>query len=499
MDREFTIPVAPKKSTFTAMLRRLFLVEKLNNPFGITLLFLLSTALAFVVTTLGYKLGAVTIIGLFALPIVFAIVAYPVFGILVYFTFGYFIMWFLKLGVDFPLGTLMDGMEALFILSLFIHQKKRKDWSMFSGPISFMALLWIAYNCLEYINPVAASREAWMYTIRTVAIVMFNYFVFTYYLTSKKNIKHIFKLWICLALFAAAYAFKQEHIGFFDFEEQYLHSDPGIELLLFIGGVWRKFSIFSDPVAFAYNMVTVSFMCIGLYSGVKARWKKMLLAFFIVFFLLVMLYSGTRGAYVLVPAGLVLLAILKFNRKVMIIMIAAAVLGTGLVLMPTSNQTIYRFQTAFKPSEDASFNLRKMNQKRIQPYILSHPMGGGLGSTGEWGKRFSPGTYLSNFPPDSGYVRVAVEQGWIGLFIFCSLMATIMVSGVNNYFKIQDPELKSFCLIGLLIVFALNFGNYPQEALVQFPSNIIFYLGTALITISRRLDTQQNQQQHAGQ
>ncbi|MCP6423416.1 hypothetical protein NL463_29335, partial [Klebsiella pneumoniae] len=63
-----------------------------------------------------------------------------------------------------------------------------------------------------------------------------------------------------------------------------------------------------------------------------------------------------------------------------------------------------------------------MNQKRIQPYILSHPIGGGLGATGVWGVRFAPYSFLANFPPDSGYVRVAVELGWIGLGIFCTLM-----------------------------------------------------------------------------
>ncbi len=499
MRKELSIPVVSKKSSFSATLRRLFLVEKMNNPVGIVLLFILSTALAFVIGKLGYKLGGVAIIGVYALPIVYTIVAYPIIGILLYFTAGYFIMWFLKLGVNFPLGTLMDGMEVLFILGLFINQKKNKDWSAFRGPITAFILIWIIYNVIELINPVAASKEAWVYTIRTVAIVMFNYFIFVFYLNTKRYIKLILKLWIALALFAALYAFKQQQVGFFPFEEEYLHSDPGIELLLFIGGVWRKFSIFSDPVAFAYNMVTVSFMCVGIYPILQSRWKKITIVFLICFYLLVMLYSGTRGAYVLVPITFLLLAILKFNKKVLLTLIIGLGLGAVLIVVPTSNQTIYRFQTAFKPSEDASFNLRKINQKRIQPFILSHPLGGGLGSTGEWGKRFSPGTYLSNFPPDSGYVRVAVEQGWLGLFFFCCLMASIMVIGVINYFKIIDPELKAYCLAGLLVVFSLNFGNYPQEALVQFPSNIIFYLATALITISRRMDTQQNEQQHAGQ
>jgi putative inorganic carbon (HCO3(-)) transporter len=159
-----------------------------------------------------------------------------------------------------------------------------------------------------------------------------------------------------------------------------------------------------------------------------------------------------------------------------------------LVLMPTSDPTLFRFQSAFKPSDDASFNTRAINQKRIQPFIQSHPFGGGLGATGVWGVRFAPNSYLAKFPPDSGYVRVAVELGWVGLFIFCCLMFTVLKVGIDNYFQIRNPELKTYCLCMLLIVFAYNLGNYPQEALVQFPANIYFSLTIAIISVTRILD-----------
>lgn len=34
-----------------------------------------------------------------------------------------------------------------------------------------------------------------------------------------------------------------------------------------------------------------------------------------------------------------------------------------------------------------------------------------------------------------------------------------------------------------MIVFAFNIGNYPQEALVQFPVSIYFYLTLAIINV----------------
>ena len=56
-------------------------------------------------------------------------------------------------------------------------------------------------------------------------------------------------------------------IGLSVFEEAYLYSEPEIAGLLFIGGQWRKFSIFTNPVDFSYHMVASALLCIGLLTG----------------------------------------------------------------------------------------------------------------------------------------------------------------------------------------------------------------------------------------
>jgi hypothetical protein len=127
------------------------------------------------------------------------------------------------------------------------------------------------------------------------------------------------------------------------------------------------------------------FYAFALCSPKLKRIKKLYWVVSIPFFFLVMLYSGTRGAFVLPPAALALLAVMNFNKKILTFVIGAGIILVGLIFMPTSNQFIKRFQTAFSPSDDASFNVRAENQKRIKPYILSHPIGGGLGSVGYLG------------------------------------------------------------------------------------------------------------------
>jgi len=376
-------------------------------------------------------------------------------------------------------------------------KKNEKRWDYFNDPISYFILAWLIYNLFEVINPAAASVLAWVYTVRTVAVLMLLYFVFVFQIRSKGYIKLLFKVLLILELLAAISAFQQENIGFLPFETRWLNADPLRLTLLFIYGHMRKFGIFSDPVVFAYNMVAASLLCLSLLFTSIRIYKKVILVCLMCFYLMVMLYSGTRAAYVLIPAAIGMLAILKFNRKIVVFVMAVGFVLAILIKIPTSNPSLVRFQTAFNPSKDASYNVRAENQRRIKPYILSHPIGGGLGSVGVWGKRFAPDSYLAKFPPDSGYVRVAVETGWLGLLLFCALNFIILQRGIYYYYIIKDPELKTYCMAMVLIIFALDIGNFPQQAFVQYPTNILFYLAMAIINVTKRLDTQKRELQAA--
>ncbi|MBC7912747.1 MAG: O-antigen ligase family protein [Pyrinomonadaceae bacterium] len=424
---------------------------------------------------------------LIALPLVVLIVGYPKVGIMALLIAAYFLMWIIKMGVNFPLGTIMDGIEALLILGFFLKQKFNPDWKIFKNPIGIMVMIWVVYIVLQVVNPTAESRMAWVYTMRSVGAVTLMYFVFSYHIKSISFVRLILYTWMGLSFLGALNAFKQEYFGFFAFEEANFN-DPLVQSLLFINGTWRKFSIFNDPVCFSYNMAISAIFCFCVIIGPASKNKKILFGFLGIFCITTMLYSATRASYILLPAAAVLYMCMNMSKKILFMGAIAGVLFLMVINVPTSNVTLYRFQSAFKPSDDASFNVRAQNQKKLQPFIQTHPFGGGLGGMGAWGVKFAPYSFLAQFPPDSGYFRVAGELGWIGLFLFCGLFFVSLRQGILNYFLIQDPELKTYCLAMTLIVFALNVGSYPQEALVQFPISIYFYLFLALIDITLKLD-----------
>lgn len=470
------------------------LLDRVNGPVGIILLSIVAIALGIASVYGGLVSGLLILIGMVAIPAVYAVIVYPMFGIVVLLTMAFFLFFISRMGVNFPLGTMMDGLQAMLILGFLIKQKSSWDSSIYRNPVSVMIFVWIGYNLFQVINPWAESRLAWIYTVRTVAIVTLMYFVFIYHLRSVKAIRTVIITWIILCTCGAIYGFKQEYFGFAPQELQDLLSNPLTVSLLFINGSWRKYSLFSDPVSFSYTMVGGSLLCIALLSGKTSLKMKFILGILTVSFLMAMLYSGTRGAYVLVPVALILFALLNFSKKIMLVSCVGAVFIAFLIVMPTGNPTLARFQTAFRPSDDPSFNVRKFNQKRIQPYILTHPIGGGLGSTGAWGARFAPQHFLASFPPDSGYMRVAVETGWIGLLIFCILIFNILKMGINNFYRIRNQELRTYCLAMTLVVFALHVGNFPQEAIVQFPNNILFYVAAAILQTAYLVDKKESKE-----
>jgi hypothetical protein len=468
------------------------IIQKISAPVVVLFLVLASLSVSFIIAREGFVIGVIILFVIIGAPVAYATVAYPEFGIVVLIVVSFFVNYLSRLvPEDTPIGLLMDALTYLLILGFFVRQKKERDWGYFKDPITYFILIWIGYNLFEVINPNAASILAWVFTVRTVGFIMLMYFIFLYHIRTKEFIRLLIKIWLVLELLGALSGFQQEYFGLFVFENKWLHAMPERFGLLFIGGHLRKWGIFSDPVVFAYNMVAAALMCIALMFGNINKNKKIALGALAGFFLTVMLYSGTRASYVIIPAGLIMLFILNYNKKVLVFAIICSLILGFFIMVPTSNPTLARFQSAFKPSKDASYNERAKNQARIKPYILSHPIGGGLGSVGVWGQRFAPNSYLAKFPPDSGYVRVAVEMGWIGLLLFCIFNFVIMYKGINYFYLIKDPELKSYCLGMIIIIFSFDVGNYPQQAIIQYPSNILFYLAMALLNVTMRLDIEQ--------
>ena len=476
------------KVTVKKWLRKQLIEEKLMNPLGFVFLISASLFIAYVCANYEIKGGTVLFGAIIGIPVIIASLFNVRFGILFMLFLQYFLGIIFRLAPILTWGVVVDAVMCLLVFGIFIKQIGKKDWTFLKNPVSLWLMIWIVYNVIQVANPSATSRLAWVFVVRAMAFTSIFYYVALYCFTSLKYVTLIFKYLVALSLIGALYGCFQEFVVYPQYDlDSFIHDIRSYNLM-FQGGKFRKISVFGDPVLFGVIMAFMSIFCVILSRGPFATWKRLTLLVIAFLCAFSMFFSGTRTAFVLIPIGFFFYVMLSHNKKMLQALVVFGFFGTILVFIPTNNSTLYRFQTAFKPSDDASFNVRVVNQTRIRPFIHSHPMGGGLGSTGEFGKRFSPGTYLANFPPDSGFVRIAVEHGWIGLFIYFGLLFVVLKNGIYYYFRCKDPLIKTYYAAVLAVIYILVIASYPQEIITAFPCSGIFCVMIALITRLKDFD-----------
>lgn len=469
-------------------LEQQFRAQKLNNPLGLGLLLLATLPISYLLSTLDLKIGVVLFLVLIGVPLV----AFCLFNIV----FAVGMMLFVALMVVFglkytgaPIGTLLDLLILVSAVGILLRQIKERDWSFAKFPLSYMILIWLYFNILQVLNPWAESKMAWLYTVRSVAIQQVVFFIGAYaFRDSRRGVFAILKFIIGLCFVSALYGLKQQFFGFSAAETAWVMADKERFQLYYQWGMMRIPSFCYDPTTFGILMACFAMFCVALLVGPTKKAHKILLGIMLVCALWVMAYTGTRTAFALVPVGAVFYAGLILNRNVLIVSVFLAMIGAVFVLKSTSSGVIYRIQSAFKPSEDASMQLRLENQKKIQPYIQSHPIGGGLGSCGVWGKRFNPDSELSKFPHDSSFVRMGVELGWIGLILYTLLHYFVLRTGLHYFIRCRDPLIKSIYAGITTWCFMLSVACYAQEAILQLPMNVIYNVFLAMLVTLKNFD-----------
>ncbi|MEZ4885976.1 MAG: O-antigen ligase family protein [Chitinophagales bacterium] len=470
-------------------LKEQIITLKLNTPIGYALCSVIGIVLSVIACNIGLKFSIVLLGVIIGIPTVFACLFNLQFGLITMTLIAFTIQYFKKI-TDIPIGIALDILLVIMFFGMFIKQIQERDWSFAKSPISFWIFIWVFLNLIQAINPVAASQTAWMYTVRSMAGLILLYFIACYAFSSLQYIKLVFKILVAIAVFNALYGFYQEFRGFTNYEIAWLYAEKERFQLVFQWGRLRIFSTFGDPTTFSIYTVYMGMFCAIMLIAPIKWWKRFALAIAAIMLFWVTAYTGTRTAFVLLPAGFFFFTLMTFRKETILLAFALLLFGGVLVLKSTGNPVIYRIQSAFKPNEDPSMQLRLRNQAFIQPFIRKHPMGAGLGSTGLWGQRFTPDSFLAHFAHDSGLVRIAIELGWIGLIVYCISLFVSLKQCIYYYFRVKDPTIKMMYLAIANILFVLTLASYPQEAIVQLPTSIVFYICLAAVVRLKDFDTE---------
>lgn len=450
-----------------------------------------SMLIAVAVVKVAWFIFILPIILIIGIPVFVRILTDKLFGVYLMVGIAFTMNTFLKLIPNIPIGLLMDFCILIMVLTMLYDCYWQGDWNdAFGSPFTWIIAVWSTWHLIEFANPIAASRVAWFYVMRPALGYIMIYFVAYKNLKDLAEIKKLYYFIIILTFVSASWGVAQFVFGYFPFEMTYIIQHDAVHLV-FIQGRWRSFGTMGSPAHFGVIMAYMTVACwlllgISSYTG----WQKFMLIVTSIMAITALVFSGARSGIAVLPISLATLVGLSQNVKLYILSGFAGFALFVVIITPSDNYHVQRIQSTFKGSEDESFNIREENRAKITPWIMAHPMGGGLGSTGVWGQKFSPGTFLANFPPDSGYVRVAVEMGWIGFLLYILLWIVIVWHSVINFFllkrrcKERITEFKDRKIMGIAIISSimpLTIVETAQDIIGKLPSNMLFWVWIAML------------------
>ncbi len=416
------------------------------------------------------------------------LVSYPIAGLMATVVFC-FILPIIgrELTINFPLGI---GFEALLILTVFaaLFNKHKANWADANNDMVKLVILWFIISVLQIANPSGASVEGWYNEIRGTALNMLLVIPLGCAVMQREKHLNLF-LYVIIAwsVIGALNGVKQLYFGLFPGERLFLMENEKTHL---IRGVIRVFSFYTDAGQYGASMSHIALVSWILALGPFKFWKRVLLFGIGCLLFYAMVISGTRGAFFVLAGGVIGLFLTK-NFKLLIIGLVASVALFSFLKFTNIGQGSYqirRLRTAVNPEEDASFLVRLNSQMRLAYYLKDKPFGGGLGTIGQNGKTYNPGTFLASIEPDSYWVKVWAMYGIVGLVLWFSMHMYIMGKCCGIIWRINNPQLriKLVALIsGAIGIFIASYGN---EVINRTPSSILVFISWVVVYNARKWD-----------
>lgn len=374
-----------------------------------------------------------------------------------------------------PTGLLVDGLLAVGVVIILFQRSTEEE-----GPSAWLPVLfagWMGLTILELANPVGAHPVAWFYAMRGVALYPLLLVVIGYFLKpGEPFLQRFLLIWAVMSVLGSLWGLKQLVIGLDPFEQAWL-SAPGNYSTHMLFGKLRVFSFYSDSgqygAAQGHMLVVAGILALG-----KNRTLIRILWAIVAFLSLIgLLISGTRGAMAVPAIGGIVYLILCRNWK--LLFVGFALMGSvyGVLRFTYVGQNIYevrRMRTAVvEGTDNASYQVRKFNQARLSAYLADKPFGGGVGSAGYWGQRFTPGTFLADLALDSWYVKIWAEYGIVGLSLYALMLAWFVILSLRTISQTIDPDRRQI-LLALFAGFAgILMASYGNQVLGQLPTGIV--------------------------
>ncbi len=464
--------------------------SRLKRPLAWVFLAGIAGLAALIVAVMGLK-GGIILAGLpIAVGIVISMFLKPKNGL-----YGALIMGFFLSGiaryVPAPWGLAVDGFLFIGLLGIVFKKFRETDWTPVRNDIWLWALVWYGYVFLELGNPEMRSPLAWFYAMRGVGFYQLLSFTIAFMVLRHPNeLNRFLRITIIISVLGSLWGLRQKYIGT-DAAEDYWLWDEGHwdEHVLF--GVLRVFSFYSDAGQFGASQAMFALLCgILAISPEESTKNRILYAIAGLMTFIGFGISGTRGALAVPAAGG--LAFLIVSNNVRLLAAGLLVMGLTFYMLKYTHilhgvEQVRRMRTALA-DDNPSLTARLRNQVTFGNHLRSLPFGGGIGTAGFWGNRFSPNTLLAQTPTDSYYVKIWAETGILGICLHMAMLGYFLGKGAYICLTLRNNVLR-YKIMALYSSYAgVLLASYGNQVFSQMPTGMIMNIAIPLIFLSPLYD-----------
>lgn len=436
-------------------------------------------ALAYTIIT-GKVMVAVAIMA-FPAIILFLIISarHPMWSYLLYCTFMFYFYALYRYSDISGLSSASEILLTICALSLILrqtmgYQKNDLRWENAFNVLSVGQLFWVFLTLLELLAPYQQFNKVLF--LRGMFMSTVLCFISGLLLDTYRKLYNILILFGIGTITAAIKLYWQKVYGWDAREIHLLLQSEAWHTHLLQDGTVRYFSFFSDAGNFGGTM-GVLFTVFSIAGMAFRRWRPRWFCLGCAFLAgMGLVMSGTRSAIVIPFAGLFLCILLNKNWKMFFSATTILVLSFSFFYFTDfgeGNRFIRRVRTAFRPTEDASFNVRVENRKRFAHYLTDKPFGIGKGAHIVDTDKLME-LEEDYIPTDSYLVDIWVEHGIVGLCAYLLFMGAVLARGCYLLlFRVRHPQLRQI-LSGMLgAVFGLLANAYAGRAMGFIPCTML--------------------------
>jgi O-antigen ligase len=370
--------------------------------------------------------------------------------------------------LSLPVEPILIGLFLLVLYKL-VFERNSFNKKILTHPVSiaiYINLIWIAITSLTSTMPIVS----WKFTVSRMWCLATFYILASHLFTNKSSIYKYFWLYASSFIIVIAYTLiRQSSFGFFDRQAANYMVTPLL------------------PDHTSYGAILAMFIPFILFCAFNKRFSspKRLLAFAVgVLYILALVFSYTRAAWVGVVASAALFILLALKIKARTILLIGAVLTTVVLAFSTEIMMSLEKNTQ-SSSDDLSEQLRSVtnistdasNLERINRWnsairmFKERPIFG-----------FGPGTYMFQYAPyqlssertiistnfgdvgnaHSEFLGPLAESGLLGTVTFTLILIVIGTTTLRIYHKVKEREARLLAIalfLGLITHYVHGFLN----------------------------------------